>query len=255
MQAEEQEPASAPAESVGAEVGPIGLSRRDFAKKVGSGSAATLAFVWAAPKISTIRYGMKAAVGSPPPGSTTTSTSTTVPVGQQGSMVVDDPNPCAGTNIHIHASGFAPGTAVSFVLDSAANPLGTTTSNADGRCNVLYKVPLSGPFGSHTVIATGVKPGGKTLVLSAPVVIRTVADCKAHGEGSTVPGTTAPGTTVPGGSKTQGESLQQGSNLPFTGADSTDLALVGGAAALTGWALYGLGRRGDEDGDDGADGG
>jgi hypothetical protein len=248
MEAGEREPANAPAETVGAKVGPIGLSRREFTKRVGAGSAATFGLVWAAPKISTVRYGLKAAAGSPPPGSTTTSTSTTTPVGAQGSIAVDNPNPCAGTSIHIHASGFAPHTAVNLVLDSAANPLGTATANSDGRINALYKVPLSGPFGSHTVIATGVKPGGQTLVLSAPVVIRTVADCKAHGEGSTDPTTAA-------ASATAGESLQKGSNLPFTGAGSTDLALVGGAAALAGWALYGVSRSRDEDGDEPADAG
>jgi hypothetical protein len=236
-------------------LGPIGLSRRQFARKVGGGSAAALGLMWAAPNISTIRYAAKAVVGSGPPTSSTTTTTT--PVGAEGTMTVDNPNPCAGTAIHIHASGFAPNTAVNLELDSPANPLGTTTANSNGRINVLYKVPLSGPFAAHSVIATGVKPGGQTLVLSAHIVIKTVADCEQGHQGSTVPTTAGASTSVPATTTPttapkkvhgQGEALQKGSNLPFTGRNSTDLALTGGAAALAGFAVYGMAAgRDDED--------
>jgi hypothetical protein len=250
MEPHQGEPASAPVDGDTDPIGPVGLSRREFTKAVGAGSAATVGLAWAAPKISTIRYGLRAVAGSPPPGSTTTTTSTTTPIGAQGTLTVDDPNPCAGTSIHIHASGFARNSAVNLALDSAAHPLGTATANGDGRINVLYKVPLSGPFGNHIVIATGVKPGGQTLVLTAPIVIHTVADCgkNGNGKGSTVSGQTA--TTV---DPPSGQSLQHGSNLPFTGMDSAELALIGGAAALAGWGLYGVSRSRDEDRDDGDD--
>jgi hypothetical protein len=261
MEAQEPQPTGAPVEPTSDILGPIGLSRRDFAKKVGGGSAAALGLMWAAPKVSTIRHAATAAVGSPPPGSTTTTTTT--PAGPAGTISVDDPNPCAGTAIHIHADGFVPNTAVTIELDSAANVLGTTTANSAGKINVLYSVPLSGPFGAHTVKAVGVKPGGQTLVLSASVTIRTVGDCENTTEGSTVPptttATTAPASTTtptPTTTKKQHEQstppqiLEKGSNLPFTGMNSTDLALAGGAAALAGWAVYGIaGSRNDEDED------
>ena len=38
--------------------------------------------------------------------------------------------------------------------------------------------------------------------------------------------------------------------LAFTGTDAIDLALIGGAAAIGGRALYGLARREDEDEDE-----
>jgi hypothetical protein len=238
-------------------LGPVGISRRRFTKNVGAGSAAALGLMFAAPKISTIRYAARAAVGSPPPPGSTTTTTTTP--GRTGRMTVDEPNPCAGTAIHIHAEGFVPKTAVMFALDSPAHVLGTTTANGDGRVNVTYNIPVTGPFGAHEIKATGVQPGGKTLVLSAPITIRTVADCHQGTQGSTVPGTgsSSPPTTVPTTTPATspqaeqgGQSLQQGSKMPFTGMNSTDLALAGGAAALAGWALYGIGGSGDRDDND-----
>jgi hypothetical protein len=253
----ERQPPGTPT-TTGEIVGPIGLSRRELVTRVGGGSAAALGLMWAAPKISTIKHAAKAKAGSPPPGSTTTTTTT--PVGALGTITVDDPNPCAGTNIHIHADGFVPNTAVTIELDSSADVLGTTTANSAGKVNVLYPVPLSGPFGAHMVIATGVAPGGKTLTLKAPVTIHTVADCQHNTEGSTVPSTTSPttspATTTPTTTKknpheqSQGQTLEKGTNLPFTGMNSTDLALAGGAAALAGWAVYGIGGSRDRDGDD-----
>jgi hypothetical protein len=258
MAAEEEQPNEHHREVSADLLGPIGLSRRQFARKVGGGSAAALGLMWAAPKISTIRLAASNPGSSPP---TSTTTTTTIP-GSVGGMSVDDPNPCAGTSLHIHADGFAPNTGVNFTLDSPANPIGNATANSAGKINALYPVPLTGPFGAHTIIATGQKPGGQTLTLSAPIVIKTVADCHQGTEGSTVPPTTAPGastsvpatttptTTKPKHEKQQGESLQQGSNLPFTGMNSTDLALAGGAAALAGWAIYGIGGSRDRDDED-----
>jgi hypothetical protein len=262
METEEHQPTGPPVDARADIVGPIGLSRRQFAKTVGGGSAAALGLMWAAPKISTIKHAAKAAAGSQPPGSTTTSTST--PVGALGTITVDDPNPCAGTAIHIHADGFVPNTAVAIYLDSTSNSLGTTTANSAGKINVLYAVPLSGPFGAHTIIASGVAPGGKNLVLKATVDIHTVADCQHNTEGSTVPGTTSPtttpATTTPTTTKknqqheqSQGQTLEKGTNLPFTGMNSTDLALAGGAAALAGWAIYGIGGNRDQDDEDADD--
>jgi hypothetical protein len=244
-------------------VGPIGLSRRQFARNVGA-SGVAVGLIWAGPKISTIRYAAKAAAGSPPP--TSTSTSTSVPEGPLGTISVTNANPCAGDSVQIHASGFVPKTALTIELDSAAHILGTTTTNGDGRINAKIDFAANGPTGAHVLKVVGVRTGGQTLVLSVPVVIKTAAECKTHSEGSTTTvepnsSTTGPHsststptvTTKPQQPQNQqgGESLQHGSGgLAFTGANSSELALVGGAAALAGWALYGIASERDEDADD-----
>jgi hypothetical protein len=151
-------------------------------------------------------------------------------------------------------------TAVSIQLDSPATVLGVTTCNANGGVNVQVPIGNASP-GPHTLRAVGVKPGGQTLMLTVPIVVKSEAECKVQNEGTTtVPGSTTPTSTPPPTTvKLQQPQKQQGSgggvsggggSLPFTGADSAGLALVGGAAALAGWALYGFGAAQDPDEDD-----
>ncbi len=250
-------------------IGSIGLSRRDFARRIGGGSAAAVGLAWAAPKITTIRYAAKAKAGSPPPTSTTT-TSTSVPVGQLGHISLSASSPCVGDTIRVTAEGFAPKTAVTLEIDSAAHTLGVTTANGAGAIDVRVELSSHGPTGAHTLRAIGVQPGGRTLTLSAPITIKTEAECQVEQAGSTTttPTTSPPGTlgtTSPTSTSTSttpttevGGKQQQGggggkplgeSSLAFTGTDAIDLALIGGAAAIGGRALYGLARRSDEDAD------
>jgi hypothetical protein len=243
-------------------VSSIGLSRRDFTRRFGGGSVAAVGLVWAAPKITTIKYAAKAKAGSPPPTSTTT-TSTSVPVGELGHISVTETSPCVGDTIHVKADGFAPKTAVTIEIDSPAHTLGVTTASSSGKINVLVKLPSNGPTGARTVKAVGVQPGGRTLTLSAPITIKTEADCGVHNEGSTTTttptgtvGSTSPSSTSSTTPTTKASDKQQqeggggtlgGNSLAFTGTDAVNLALVGGAAAIGGRALYGLARRSDED--------
>jgi hypothetical protein len=262
MDGQNEQPREGPAGPPPRPLGPIGLSRRQFTRNVGAGGVAAVGLMWAGPKISTIRYAAKAAAGSPPP---TTTTSTTGPGVPEGTISVNTRSPCAGDSFQLHASGFVQKTAVTIELDSAAHILGTTTSNGDGRINVRVDLAPDGPTGEHTLKVIGVRPGGQTLTLSVPLVIKTVAECETQSEGST---TTSP-TTVPASTPTTtptvttapqkpqqpqqqqgGESLQHGGGvLAFTGANSSELALVGGAAALAGWAVYGIAsdREGGDD--------
>jgi hypothetical protein len=175
-------------------------------------------------------------------------------------MSVDTTGPCPGERLHVKADGFVGKTAVSIQLDSPAYVLGVTTCNANGGVNV--QVPIGNPSpGPHTVRAVGVKPGGQTLVLTVPIVVKSPAECKVQNEGTTtVPESTDPTSAPPTTTKQQPQQQQQGSggggvssgsgSLAFTGADSGGLALVGGAAALAGWALYGSGAEPDPDEDD-----
>jgi hypothetical protein len=262
MDGQNEQPREVPPGPPPRPLGPIGLSRRQFTRNVGASGVAAVGLMWAGPKISTIRYAAKAAAGSPPP---TTTTSTTVPGTPEGTISVNTRSPCAGDSIQLHASGFVQGTAVTIELDSAEHILGTTTSNGDGRVNVRVDFPSDGPTGEHILKVIGVRPGGQILTLSVPLVIKTVAECQTQSEGST----TSTPTTVPANTSTTtptatttpqkpqqpqqqqgGESLQHGGGvLAFTGANSSELALVGGAAALAGWAVYGVAsdREGGDD--------
>jgi len=256
MDGQEEKPSGeVPIEKPVASIGSVGLSRRDFTKRVAGGSAAAMGVAWAAPKITTIRYAAKAKAGSPPPTSTTTTTS--VPIGQLGHIALSVNSPCVGDTIRVAADGFAPGTAVTLEIDSAAHTLGVTTASGTGSINVDVLLPTSGPTGAHTLKAVGVQTGGRTLTLSAPITIKTEAECAVGSNGTTsttAPGTvtTTPGSTTPvtiGGKQGGGGPLGSGS-LAFTGTDAIDLALVGGAAALGGRMLYGLARRSDDDEDE-----
>jgi len=258
MDADERQPRAMPPEPATPPIGPIGLSRRKF---ITTGSVTAVGLVWATPKVSTIRFAAKAAAGSPPPTSSTTSTST--PVGTEGSMSVDTTGPCPGQRLHVKADGFVGKTAIAIQLDSPANVLGTTTCNANGGVNVQVPIGNASP-GPHILRAVGVKPGGQTMVLTVPIVVKTEAECKVQNEGTTtVPGSTTPGTSTPptSTSPTTAKLHQQGDpggpvvnsgggSLAFTGANSTGLALVGGAAALAGWGLYAAGAEQDPDADD-----
>jgi len=236
----------------------IGMSRRKFAKVLGGGSAAA-GLAWAgAPRVSTIRFAAKAVVGSPPPKSSTTTTSTTTPVGPQGTISVSTSTACGGDHVTVRAEGFVPKTAVVLELDSSDNTLGVTTSNGEGEVDVAIQVPEGLRPGTHHLVVTGVRTGGRTLTLRAPIVVRSQADCEVAPESSVPPSSTttppssvAP-TTTPAKSPTsspQHELEHPSGTLAFTGTDAVNLALVGAAAAVGGRALYGLARRDDDEAD------
>jgi hypothetical protein len=119
---------------------------------------------------------------------------------------------------------------------------------------VLLKLPTTGPTGHHRLVAVGVQPGGRTLALSAPVNIKTQAECEVQNEGTT---TTIPQqhegstTTIPPnnpGNNGGGPRVSHGGGgLAFTGTDSLDLAVIGLTAAVAGRALYGAAKRDREE--------
>ncbi len=267
----EGEPPDAVAELL-ASVPSVGMSRRDFTAKVGVSSAAAVGIAWAAPNIRTIKFAAKAVVGSPPPTSTTTSTSTstTVPIGALGGKIsISSSSPCIGETLRVNASGFAPKTAVTLQLDSAANSLGVATADSKGRIEVALRIPSDAPTGPHTLMAVGVQTGGRTLTLTTTVQIKTAAQCEVGPEGSTsttsAPGnpsttpTTATTSTTATTPTTTSTSAKGGPGvqhiggegaLAFTGTDAIDLALVGAAATVGGRLLYGLARPRDDDEED-----
>jgi hypothetical protein len=234
------------------------IGRRRFAVVVGGGTFSFAAAALAAPSISTVSFKGQTQVGSPePPGSTTTST-TVAGEGGKGKIAISDHAPCAGNDVSVTASGFAPKTAIAVQIDSAQYGLGVLTADAKGEVITTVKMPTNSPLGPHKLRLVGVAPGGKTLVLSAPVNIKEQGNCAPPptGVGSTVPPgtpttggpTSVAGSTVPQGTSTGGpRPTGQGEDLPFTGTDSTDLAVIGAAAAVLGRALYGLAGRRSED--------
>jgi hypothetical protein len=248
------------------------LSRREFTTRIGGGSVAAAAgMVWATPKISTIRFAAKAAVGSPPPGGGTTTTSTTIAGESTGSLSISGHSPCGGDKLHATVSGFAPKTAVEFQIDSPEHSLGVATADAQGKVSVTILIPKNAPTGRHNLVAVGVQPGGRTLKLSTRIEIKTEDECKTGVEGSTTSttvgqtgstdttaatsSTTTPTPTTappdnlaetPPGKVSRGEG-----SLAFTGTDAVNLALLGAGAAVGGRALLAIaGRNRDEDDED-----
>ncbi len=237
---------------------PPSISRRRFTTLVGAGSLAVAGSAVASPHISTLRFGAKARVGSPPPhGSTTTTTSTTVaPTStvvpeDRGKLTVDDHAPCAGNKLLVTATGFAKNVSVALEIDSAAYPLGVTTADSKGQVNTTVTLPKNGPLGPHKLVAVGLGADGTTLTLSTPINIKDQGNCRTGPEGSTV--TTAHGDAVSGKDAGTGTSTgtagttsatSSGSgSLAFTGTDALGLALVGGAAAAAGRTMYGIARK------------
>jgi hypothetical protein len=254
----------------------IGMSRRDFATKIGLGSAAAVGLAIGAPNIRTIAFATKAKAGSPAPrGGTTTTTS--VPHGH-GKIAVSNHSPCVDDALNVQASGFVPHTAVALELDSPGFVLGNTTADATGSIDVQITLTNS-MAGTHKIVVSGIQAGGRALVVSASVHIKTEAECRQGPQGSTtVPGSpsttisgatqsSTPGTSaMPGTSATSGtsgtpgspgqghgsqaiggEHIQEGNGLAFTGTDAIDLALIGAAATVGGRLLYGLARSGDDE--------
>jgi hypothetical protein len=244
------------------------LSRRDFAARVGVGSAAAFGMAWAAPKISTVKFAMRAAAGSPPPSSTTSSTTTTtIGPGQQGEISLSEDVACIDDSITVVAEGFAPRTAVTIQINSSAYVIGVITANNDGEARTTFRLRDDVPLGIQKIRAVGIAPGGRSLVLEASLEVRGEDDCPPGPSGTTTPGstsvsgstvTTAPTvTTVPvtpttrvRGSGTPSTPNQGSGLLAFTGTDALDLAVLGIAAAVGGRALYALARNGDDEDED-----
>ena len=224
------------------------LSRREFAKRAGVGSAAAAGFVWAVPRISTIRYAGKAAAGSRPPTSTTTETGPVQTLG--GKVTVSVESPCVGAQVRVTADGFAPGAGVAIQIDSAAHAIGVVNADAGGAIDVLVTIPTTAPTGLRTLRAVGPMPGGSPQTLTTPITIKTAAECAAP-DGTGVGAAGSPvGADGPAGVAGAGKG---GGSLPLTGSDAIDLAVIGGAAAIGGRVLYGATRRAPQpiDGSDG----
>jgi hypothetical protein len=243
------------------------LSRRDFATRVGAGSAAAFGMAWAAPKISTVKFAMRAAAGSPPPSSTSSTTTTTIGPGQQGEISLSEDVACIGDSITVTAEGFAPRTAVIIQINSSAYVIGIITADNDGEARTTFQLRDDVPLGIQKIRAVGVATGGRSLVLEAPLEVRGEDDCPPGPSGTTTPGSTSvsgtTGTTAPtattapvtptsrvGTSGTPSSPNQGSGLLAFTGTDALDLAVLGIAAAVGGRALYALARNGDDEDDE-----
>ena len=73
----------------------------------------------------------------------------------------------SGQRVRVNAGGFAPGSTLSLVFvaaDGTTIPIGTATARADGRFDVLVKLPKKLPRGEGQVTALGVDPAGEEFV-------------------------------------------------------------------------------------------
>ena len=78
----------------------------------------------------------------------------------------------AGQSFTVTVTGFKAGSAVTFVLHSAAANLGTFTANASGSVTASLTVPSGFAAGAHTLTASGVAPDGSARILSAPLTVK-----------------------------------------------------------------------------------
>ncbi len=224
-----------------------GVSRREFAKRAGVGSAAAAGLVWAAPKISTIRYATKAAAGSVPPNTTTVTN--TVPesaLGGQGDRL-GRVAVCRHRGAR-HRRRVRAGREVSRSRSTPPRTRSawcTRTRAAPSTSWSPFRRPRR-PARAHCA-SSGPTPGGTTQTLTTAITIKTAAECaESHVGAAGDPVGSGGAAGVPGAGT-------RGGSLPLTGSDAIDLAVIGGAAAIGGRVLYGATRHAPKplDGSDG----
>lgn len=241
------------------------LSRREFATRIGGGSAAVFGMAWAAPKISTIKYAMRAQAGSPPPPTSTTTTTTGGNPRPRGRLQLSVSSACVGDTCVLVGIGFAANSAVTLEVGSSSHVIGVLTADGNGEVHSTFQLQDDLPRGPRRIRCVGIAPGGRALIVTAPLNIKDQGDCDTGPQGSTSPtsvsGTTATSTTPtttptpttrvsPINTQGGGPPPSQGNGLlAFTGTDAADLAVLGIAAAVGGRALYALARNAD-DGDE-----
>lgn len=73
--------------------------------------------------------------------------------------------------VTMSGSGFQPGSTVRLTVYSAPVDLGTATVAADGTFSKTVTLPSGLPAGSHTLLATGLAPGGAVRYLSKALTV------------------------------------------------------------------------------------
>lgn len=133
-----------------------------------------------------------------------------------------------GAQVSCEAGYFAPGTSVSWTLNSTPVALGATIAAPDGKAAITFNIPAGFELGAHVVTASGAslpKPS-ETLTLSANITVVGVA-----------------GNNDTNGSGSSGSSGTVTSTLPVTGSSTTTLYAGVGAGLVACGALVLLATR------------
>jgi LPXTG-motif cell wall-anchored protein len=120
------------------------------------------------------------------------------------SITLNTPTVGQGGSVTATATGFQPGSDVTFTLASDPITLGTVKANDSGVASITFTVPSNFATGAHTVTATGIAPDGSPLSVSTTLMVTAAGTTPA-------PVTPAPGT----------------GQLPRTGSDNTLLIQSG----------------------------
>ncbi len=231
------------------------LTRRDLAKGAAKVGAAGAVAVWIAPHFEDVAYAAGAS-SSPPPNTTTTSKGHPHPPSYptcsgDPRVLFDLPH-----DIHIWGTGWAPSSRLTITL-VGVKVLGQVTVGPDGKFSAhftlpaglhadqLYRISITGyaknghPYKCGVAIFVDQKCHGAVLVggITKTPTTHTVApgDPKSKNGGA---GGSALGATGGSGSGGQGSGT-----LPFTGADTRSLVLIGAGAVIAGKSLYSLRNR------------
>ena len=237
------------------------LSRRDLAKRAAKVGAAGAVVVWVAPHFEDVAYAA-GSTGSPPPETTTTS---------RGSHPGPAYPTCQGDprvffnlphSIHVWGSGWAPSSKITVTL-VGVKVLGTITVGPDGKFDAhftipsglfadeLYRISFSGfgknghPYKCGVAIFVDqkcmgaiAKPGAKT---TSKKPVATSGSGTSKKKGSAVGARDAKPRS--GAGAAEGIAASDDSSLPFSGADTRSVVLVGAGALIAGKTLYSLRHR------------
>jgi hypothetical protein len=144
-------------------------------------------------------------------GTTTTTTpgatTTTVAGGAGGTLNPTSTAP--GGSFTVTSDGWKPDSQVAVSLHSTPASLGNLTADSTGKAAGAFSVPTGFDPGAHTVQLDGTGSDDAAKTVSIPI---------------TVVATTGGGTTTSTGTNTTTTGISTGGTLPFTGADSRDLA-------------------------------
>jgi hypothetical protein len=230
------------------------LSRRDLAKRAAKVGAAGAVAVWVAPHFEDVAYAA-GSTGSPPPGTTTTT--------KKGGHHPPDYPTCQGDprvffelphSIHVWGSGWAPSSKITVTL-VGVKVLGTITVGTNGKFDAhftipaglhadqLYRISFSGygknghPYKCGVAIFIDQRCKGAVLVKKP----------NQQGKGHPIAGANDPknnsGAVLADAQHGDPSGGGSGGSLPFTGADTRSLVLVGAGALIAGKTLYSLRNR------------
>jgi hypothetical protein len=228
-----------------------GLSRRDLVKRGAKAGVAGAAVVWIAPHFEDVAYAA-GSTGSPPPGTSTT-TRKHQPAPEYPTCL-GDPRVLFELphSIHVWGSGWAPSSKITVTLVGVKN-LGTITVAPNGKFDAHFTLPA----GLHAdqlyrISFSGYGKNGHPYKCGVAIFVDqrckgAVLTKKVTGKGNPVdPKSGKKGSSVlsGGGANNGGDPGGGGSGaLPFTGADSRSLVLIGAGALIAGKTLYSLRNR------------